>query len=103
MERSRLVEEKVGREGRGRDRAPREGVSQTGGYASGGAGEPGVGFQLPVPALVEVVLGRGLSLRGIEVGGLIEAVRNETRCELFGAGTTEIKEELSLGRGAGGM
>ena len=59
--------------------------------------------RLPVPALVEVVLGHGLRLGGIEVGGLIEAVRGETRCELFGVGTTEIEEELSLGRAAGGM
>jgi hypothetical protein len=60
---------------------------------------PGVAYLLPVPALVEVVLGHGLKLGGIELGGLNEAVRGETRCELFGVGTTEIEEELRLGGG----
>ena len=100
MERSRLVEEMV----RGRGSGPeRRGYPRPAGYTSGGAGEPGVGFQLPVPALVEVVPGHGLRLGRIELGGLIEAVRGETRCELFGVGTTEIEEKLGLGRAAGGM
>ena len=59
--------------------------------------------RLPVPVLVKVVLGHGLRLGGIELGGLIEAVRGETRCELFGVGTTETEEELSLGGAGGGM
>ena len=93
-----------GREGTGEGIGPREkGFSQTGGYASGGAGEPGVGFQLPVPALVEVVLGHGLRHGRIELRALVEVVREVLLCDFFGAGTTEIEEELSLGRAAGGM
>lgn len=87
----------------GGDRAPREGVSQTGGYAAGGAGEPGVGFELPVPALVEVVLGHGLRHGGIELRALVEVVWEVLLGDVFGAGTTEIEEKLSLGRAAGGM
>ena len=72
--------------GRG-DWAPREGFFPIGGCACGGAG-PGpacpVDFQLRVPALVEVVW--EVLLR-----------------DAFGFGTTDIEEELSLGRTAGGM
>ena len=42
------------------------------GCASGGAG---AGEGLPASALIAVVLGNGLGIGGIEVGGLIEVVR----------------------------
>ncbi len=61
-----------GREGRREGIGPREkGLSQTDGCASGGAGE---GFQLTVPALVEVILGHGLRLGGVELRALVEVV-----------------------------
>ena len=64
-----------GREGRREGIGPREkGYSEffrAGGCASGGAGE---GFQLTVPALVEVILGHGLRLGGVELRALVEVV-----------------------------
>jgi hypothetical protein len=62
-----------------------------------------VGFQLPVPALVEVVVGHGLRHGRIELRALVEVVWEVLLCDVFGAGTTELEEEPSLGRAAGGM
>ncbi len=62
-----------------------------------------MGFELPVPALVEVVLGHGLRPGGIELRALVEVVREALLGNVFGAGTTEIEEKLCLGRTAGWM
>ena len=62
-----------------------------------------MGFQLPVPALVEVVLGHGLRYGGIELPALVEVVWEVLLGDVFGAGATEIEEKLSLWWAAGWM
>ena len=60
-----------------------------------------MGFELPVPGLVEVVVGDGLRLSGIERRGLVEVARGVARFCGFGFEATEI--ELYLGWPACGM
>ena len=60
-----------------------------------------MGFELPVPGLVEVVVGNGLRLSGIERRGLVEVARGVARFCGFGFGATEI--ELYLGWPACGI
>jgi hypothetical protein len=52
---------------------------------------------------MEVVVGNGLRLGGVERGGLIEVVRGVGRGGFFRVHRTEIQMEFCLGRSAGGM
>ena len=61
------------------------------------------GRVLPGPALVEVVVGHGLGVGGIELWGLVEGVWNGTQRGLFCFGTAEIEVECCLGWPTGGM
>jgi len=70
---------------------PPEGVGQSG--------------ELPVPALVEVVVRDELGVGGVVLGGLVDAVGDRGRVHLFTplAGMELAEIELSLGRPPGGM
>ena len=72
----------------------RRGFSALAGTPRAGPVRP-MGFELPVPGLVEVVVGDGLRLSGIERRGLVEVARGVARFCGFGFGATEI--ELYLG------
>ena len=76
--------------GGGEDGAEERGLGGYGGRAFGkaGQGRSGLGVLL-VPALVEVVVGNGLGLGGIELGCLIEVVWGRPLGGLFAFGATE--------------
>lgn len=58
------------------------------GWASGGAGDA---EELPTLALVEVVVGDGLRVRGVEVGGLVEVVGERFLGGLFWYGDAGVR------------
>ena len=55
------------------------------------------GRVLPGPTLVEVVVGDGLGVGGIEIWGLVEVVWSGTQADLFCFGTAEIEVEAVWG------
>ena len=71
-----------------------------GGRAGGGTG----GLRRSAGAgLVEVVVGDGVGLSGIEVGTLVEVVGEGFLGDLFSFPTAEIHGKLGLGRSPGWM
>ena len=74
-------------------RAGEEGFLGSGGHASGRAGDA---EELPSPALVEVVLGDGLRVGGVELRGLIEVVG-----EALLGGLGECAKKCVNGHGVG--
>ncbi|MFH1765897.1 MAG: hypothetical protein ABIF09_17050, partial [Gemmatimonadota bacterium] len=76
------------------------GLSRVRGCAWGGAGEP---EGLPALGLVEVILGNGVGLGGIEVEGLVEVVGERFLGGLFYFPTGGAHVELGLGRSPGWM
>ena len=75
------------------------------GRACGGAGgsEESTLPTLTLPALIEVVVRNGLGVGGIEPGGLVEVVEEESLGDLVVFPTVEPHIEFGLGWSRGGM
>lgn len=67
------------------------------GFGRRASGVAGLEQGLPGTTLVEIVVGDGGGVGGIEVGGLVEVVWGGTQGALFSFGTTEIEVEFGLG------
>ncbi len=98
MDRGKVGEKRGETGGGGRDRAEERGFRGYGGRTSGKTGRVrGLTRSGSDRALVEVVVGDGLGVGGIELWGLVEGAWSGTQGDLFRFRTAEIEVEAVWG------